>query len=713
MAIGKKHDASRCAVCVDSSASRAMDASADEEYAIECGRCGDLFLGNTHGACARALETHARTCEVGPLEDASEGDALWRKCSVCDDYELSSRDKGAFYLAWSRHMESEEHRESVAARRAMLRAAATLPRRRRETDGEKGCSERCELCRITIKGSGAMNLANNVMQHERSARHRELAKERAEKKTRRIEAYENAEAKTKAVPLKMKNVYDALERIGSDRSVSPSSFQGDADDAKSTKRVLTESKSAALTVVRAYLRNSRCASELHLPTVVDRGTILKMEPNPGGNFLRKNFAFLGRTLKFVKPVNNAKEQAWSAPPEPSAENFDAYLNLHSSFCAVVCGKPGSGVSHTLRVLTESCLVPAADLQPEPAEDAVMTLEKPMTALAFASAPTDADDTTFRHNFPSVHNFTGFDRKTERCAEVPESVGVKNSTVFTSPWSHGDWTSRIPDVNALMFPERTGKVAVKPLLFAWDSLTRQHLRSLLGLKEENEDEWLLRLIHNKPSTFQLFYDELEYYCKDRPLLMDRAAMLKTFVHQNINDGSVNASAGSPFEDQIIDGTLHIIDLKDPAIDDVFANGVCEVALSLFRKPKVSPNNRKVVLLHDAEVFLSLGGRKGFANELLDVVRTMHQNETSVVIGTNASPANLPEDLLAFASLHVVHSVTASRWLDVLFRNVHDADAVDLTRKIQRLYPGEAVMLCAHSVPRVVRIRNALTAGARAP
>ena len=265
----------------------------------------------------------------------------------------------------------------------------------------------------------------------------------------------------------------------------------------------------------------------------------------------------------------------------------------------------------------------------------------------------------------------------------------------------------------MFPERTGKVAVKPLLFAWDSLTRQHLRSLLGLKEENEDEWLLRLIHNKPSTFQLFYDELEYYCKDRPLLMDRAAMLKTFVHQNIKDGAVNASVGSPFEDQIIDGTLHIIDLKDPAIDDVFANGVCEVALSLFRKPKVSPNNRKVVLLHDAEVFLSLGGRKGFANELLDVVRTMHQNETSVIIGTNASPANLPEDLLAFASLHVVHSVTASRWLDVLLRNVHDADAVDLTRNIQRLYPGEAVMLCAHSVPRVVRVRNALTAGARAP
>lgn len=677
----------------------------DDAWCASCERCGEVCFGASETLASLALAKHrdgacgarVRGDGDGATRETTPKREYHRKCTLCENFEVNEDDKKQFFAAWGRHANSEEHLLNAERRRRTKLEKREPGGRARATVGESALefpTRTCETCAVTIRGSGEANLANNWLQHARTRRHQELA--HAAKETAKAAKFASVVEQKAPPPVRVRNVYDALESAGSERSGSPAPVFDDSAEISpkhgTDSSPIALDKSAGAASVLAYMcdRSVGRAWRDARPTLVSHDRV---------DETARDMAVLG-TL-FDVPKHFAQNEF--------VDKREMFMDVGIPFCGLVYGAPGASTSHTVDVLVENCLMRQGMVDPP---------QDWTTAITFSTSTTDA----FSKD-ASLANFLGLSVLSLHL----ETLCGKNSNcraphvkVLSAP-KHIE--SRAPEICDEY--DRNGFVGmVSPLLFGWNSLTSEHLCIMLGIED---DEQILKMIRHRTSFKQFFEGLCDSFRAQRDgsrgqLLLARAQQVKSFIYENYENVHVEGVVMRVFEQAVLVDALNVVDVTHSEYEPDFVDAIFQVALSMFQKmdlplKRTARNRRsppkKLIVIDDADLLLSLGSRAGFAGQLVNAARTMHRTNTRLVVGTT-SPFAIPEALVELATVHVLHQFNSARWFDHIARNaaLQEANLSD----VRNLQPGESLvcanMLCCNwSAPRAravkMRIRNRLT------
>jgi hypothetical protein len=186
-----------------------------------------------------------------------------------------------------------------------------------------------------------------------------------------------------------------------------------------------------------------------------------------------------------------------------SQSANVFLNTHQPFCIAAIGVQGSGKSHTLACILESCLLPI-DV---PTEFPLIRLHRPMAALVFH----------YEQNQNSICEATGLLKP----SIIFRSMQAANT--FTSSEAMPAFCLRPENLIILVSPTfyRQRRAfygdlcTVKPLLLRWSSLTADHIKKLMRVRDDDSQLYvasmlnLLRLYQRKGVVpdFQGFFREV--------------------------------------------------------------------------------------------------------------------------------------------------------------------------------------------------------------
>jgi len=350
-----------------------------------------------------------------------------------------------------------------------------------------------------------------------------------------------------------------------------------------------------------------------------------------------------------------------------------FLNLADPFCVVALGVQGSGKSHTVATIVESCLMPVD----EPADRPLVRLAKPMAVLAlhFGKSAQDARE------------LAGLFRPARELA-APHRV---RPVVLVSPSFYKQRVAYYAGSD----------VEVRPLLFNWASLGAAHLRAIMRLDDEKSQQLyvsvaldLLRRYQQQGRLpdFDDFSAEIDGLCSSGtqagPLKQRLQLLESVLVEATRNADNGLAAKHAPLAKLVGSGALIVADLTDPLLSAADANGIFQVLLEQFRACDVDAG--KLVVLDEAHRYLS--GDSGFASAVVDAVRVMRHEALRVVVSTQ-SPLTLPPEILELASVAVLHAFHSSDWYAYLASKL--AIPKDGFSTVRRLDPGDALVFAARA------------------
>ena len=362
-----------------------------------------------------------------------------------------------------------------------------------------------------------------------------------------------------------------------------------------------------------------------------------------------------------------------------------YLNVHTPFCLCVCGVQGAGKSHTLSVVLESCLIPFKVNQ-------LVTLAHPMAALMFHYDQSETN----------VCEVTGIIKLNTRLSK------------YLSPPQHAKspphWVPQLPKVVVLVSPTfykqrrrfygldanssvNDGNFDVQPLLFSWKSLDAVQLRSLLHVKDKDNQLYvsvLLNLLRgyqrdeHKP-TFDSFCKQVLEACSSNKgqsgPLEQRLNLLKQVVAESEVNKDIRCQQ-KDLRDLARSGTLVIADLTDPMLSPHDADGIFQVLLQQFRQ--LDTRCGKVVVCDEAHKYFH---QEGLSTSIVETVRLMRHEGIRVIVSTQ-SPNTMPPELLELSTITVLHRFHSQGWWKYLSSKI--PLPLDGFKKVRSLNPGEAVV-----------------------
>lgn len=154
-----------------------------------------------------------------------------------------------------------------------------------------------------------------------------------------------------------------------------------------------------------------------------------------------------------------------------------------------------------------------------------------------------------------------------------------------------------------------------------------------------------------------------------------------------------------------GTLTIVDLSDPFVDESSACALFDICLALFLENS-TPGVGKVIALDEAHKFMNeTSAANAFTQSLLSCIRLQRHLGARIIVATQ-EPTISPA-LLDLCSITFVHRFTSPAWMAAL--KTHLAAATDslsgcdgaknLFSKIVELDVGEAVLFCPSAMLRL--------------
>jgi hypothetical protein len=309
----------------------------------------------------------------------------------------------------------------------------------------------------------------------------------------------------------------------------------------------------------------------------------------------------------------------------------AYLNTHDPFCFVTLGVQGSGKSHSLSVILESCVLRA--------DDDALRLRRPMCALVFH----------FDHNQRSGCEAIGVINPSDRFRTAhidPPTLPPEKMLVLVSP-------SNYEQRKAFYGPD----VRVEPLLFSWGQLSAKQLKCLMRINAGDSQLYVstmlsqLRGFQRKQHipAFDDFCAQIEQTCSSGSQngpLRQRLALLEALVKESAVNQELRAVGGGDLSSLMQEeGMLVVADLTDPLLSAEEANGIFEV------------------LLDQAHRYVSGTDTDGLSRGIVDAVRLMRHEGLRVAISTQ-SPKVLAPELLELVSLLLVHRFHSEDWFTYL-------------------------------------------------
>ncbi|KAH8091580.1 hypothetical protein JL720_5890 [Aureococcus anophagefferens] len=348
-----------------------------------------------------------------------------------------------------------------------------------------------------------------------------------------------------------------------------------------------------------------------------------------------------------------------------------FLNLADPFCVVALGVQGSGKSHTVATIVESCLMPVD----EPADRPLVRLAKPMAVLAlhFGKSAQDACE------------LAGLFRPARELA-TPHRV---RPVVLVSPSFYKQRVAYYAGAD----------VEVHPLLFNWASLGAAHLRAIMRLDDEKSQQLYVSVALDLLRRYQQQGRSRTLTTSPRRSTAS-AARARRRARSSSGSSSSNpcssrrratrttASRRSTRSRSSSARALIVADLTDPLLSAADANGIFQVLLEQFRACDVDAG--KLVVLDEAHRYLS--GDSGSASAVVDAVRVMRHEALRVVVSTQ-SPLTLPPEILELASVAVLHAFHSSDWYAYLASKL--AIPKDGFSTVRRLDPGDALVFAARA------------------
>ena len=256
-----------------------------------------------------------------------------------------------------------------------------------------------------------------------------------------------------------------------------------------------------------------------------------------------------------------------------------YLNVHKPFVMCVCGTQGTGKSHTLSVVLESCLIPME--QPN-----LLKLDTPMTALVmhYDQSETNICEAIGIASFKS--KFTKWAEKIAAIAKQREDT-LQNSIGVLPP---------LPKVVILVSPtfyhqrkrfyggsKLSSAFDVRPLLLPWKSLDAVQLRKLMHIDEKENQLYVSTLLsrlreyqrREKIPNFRAFMKEMTDGKHSLGVgqigpLKQRIALLQQIIKESRDNSSLvkeleeQDKAYRRPEDFLKSGVCVIADLTDPLL-----------------------------------------------------------------------------------------------------------------------------------------------------
>ena len=271
-------------------------------------------------------------------------------------------------------------------------------------------------------------------------------------------------------------------------------------------------------------------------------------------FFFLSFFFFFVIIHHQKGGNYQPQQQPRQTRRVAEAKTNVFLNVSEPFCLVALGVQGAGKSHSLGVVLESCLIAASP---------VITLSNPLTALVmhYDSCETNiCEAVTVSSILP----------------QLPQSdrLTPPRGIIYVSPSFYHQRSK---------FYEGSGWV-VRPLLFAWSSLTASHIKTLMCLKDDEIPLYAsvllerLRLYQrkNKIPNFVDFIGEAMQGLtsgQEGPL-NQRFKVLNSFVAESDINREDGFQATNLREDMTA-GTVIIADLTDPLLSPPEANSIFQV------------------------------------------------------------------------------------------------------------------------------------------
>ncbi|CAM9778064.1 unnamed protein product, partial [Ectocarpus fasciculatus] len=376
-------------------------------------------------------------------------------------------------------------------------------------------------------------------------------------------------------------------------------------------------------------------------------------------------------------------------PSPAARR-SIFMNTHEPFCFVTVGVQGAGKSHTLGCVLESCLIPF------PQQD-VIHLQSPMSGLVLH----------YDQNVTSVCEATGV------IAPSPLLARVLRTSQLSLPSICLPREKMVVLVSPSYYNQRLqfygDYCIVKPLLFRWSSLTADHIKRIMRVKQSDNQLYmavlldLLRSYQRKGAipSFNTFLATIKKMCEgtqSSPLLQ-RLSLLESLVFESDMNAHI-AGASGDLVSGCSAGTLVIVDLTDPLLASDEANGIFQVLTEQFRSLHIPlhPGCGKVLVLDEAHKFMDGVATDGLSQSIVNMARLMRHDGMRLVVSTQCPKALAPE-LLELVSVAVLHKFHSNDWFRYLSTKLPLSEHA--WNAISNFQSGQALVfssqLCASELP----------------
>lgn len=362
-----------------------------------------------------------------------------------------------------------------------------------------------------------------------------------------------------------------------------------------------------------------------------------------------------------------------------------YLNTHEPFCVATVGVQGGGKSHTLACVLESCLVPFQ----EKAAD-IVRLKTPMSALVLH----------YDQNVTSVCEATGLIGPVPKLARMVS--GVQPASARCLPRE-----KMVVLVSPSYYKQRKAFYGsyceVKPLLFQWATLTADHIKRIMRLKDNDSQLYVATMMDmlrryqrgGGTPTFRAFLEEVTQQCnlkgQEGPLSQRLRLLESVVAESSINAGL--AAVGADLYSSVKPGMLVVADLTDPLLSSEEANGVFQVLTEQYRAlPMIKCGSGKVLALDEAHKFLDATSiaTDGLSQAIVNVARLMRHDGMRLVVSTQ-SPRALAPELLELVTTAIMHRFHSRDWFTYLCQKLPLPDSS--WGKLMALEPGEALVFAS--------------------
>ena len=353
-----------------------------------------------------------------------------------------------------------------------------------------------------------------------------------------------------------------------------------------------------------------------------------------------------------------------------SEAPDVYLNTHDPFCFVTVGVQGSGKSHSLSVVLESCVLHVADELKRATDDA-LRLRRPMTSLVFHYDQNQRNGCEAIGVVEPSDGLRAFVAGMQRDASAapldPPTLPRDKMLVLVSP-------SNFQERKAFYGQTYGPKVRVEPLLFSWSKLSAKQLKCLMRINEGDNQLYVSTMLsllrgfqrQQRRPAFAAFCTQIEQTCSlssQNGPLRQRLALLEALMQESAINQEFHGIGGDLCGME--EGMLVVADLTDPLLSPEEANGIFEVLLDQFRSDHVcgSTEGGKLLVLDEAHRYVSGADSDGLSRSIVDAVRLMRHEGLRVAISTQ-SPKVLAPELLELVSLMLIHRFHSQDWFQYL-------------------------------------------------